>query len=390
MKKILYITTQSPFETYSGGHQRSRLIFKALCEIGKVDLVSFTNDILRKEDKDSDKYSIRFFGPINTEVNQKSLRFRNIFSLLSTDCIEPENNFCSEIVAKIIEENEYDYIVIRYIQNALKCGITKGHKIIIDVDDLPEQLFFSVTNFKGYSFSRKIYYYLKSKVSRKYTNNILKNIHHSFLPNKEQIKFKNSSYLPNIPYPFKQNLKDDLVNITEDNSLLFVGLMSWHPNYNGVEYFLKKIFPFLLKSNPLITFNIVGKNLPGDKIKLWSKIKGVNIKGFVENINFEYNKSSVVIVPIFEGAGSNIKVLEAMKNGKTTVLSSHATRGFEDYLVDGKNVFIANNDQEFIDKTLLALSDKDLNKQIAQEAKKTISEEFSFEVFKNYINKIVN
>lgn len=65
MKSILFISTQSPFETYSGAHQRSYLLFKTLCEIGKVDLVCFTQDHLSEEDKFNDKYTIKFFGPDN-------------------------------------------------------------------------------------------------------------------------------------------------------------------------------------------------------------------------------------------------------------------------------------------------------------------------------------
>jgi glycosyltransferase involved in cell wall biosynthesis len=389
MKSILFISTQSPFETYSGARQRSYLLFKTLCEIGKVDLVCFTQDHLSEEDKFNDKYTIKFFGPDNTLIQKKSSNFQKLFSFFNTDCIAPKNEFCSNIVNNIIKENKYDYIVIRYIQNALKCEITKGHNVIIDADDLPEQQFLAIAKSSSYSIPKRLFNFCKSKASRKYTNKILKNIYHSFLPNKRQIKFQNSSYLPNIPFPFNQTVNEVKADADFDNSIMFIGLMSWAPNYNGVEHFLKKIYPLILKSKPNIKFNIIGKGLPEDKVKLWSTIKGVNIKGFVKNIDDEYSKSKVVIVPIYEGAGSNIKVLEAMNKGKTTILSVHATRGFEDVLVDGKNTLIAKDDREFAEKVILGLTNKDLNNTIAKEAKQTISTQFSYETFSQYIHKII-
>ena len=39
MKKILYITGQSPFETFLGAQQRSNLIFRALCKFCEVDFI---------------------------------------------------------------------------------------------------------------------------------------------------------------------------------------------------------------------------------------------------------------------------------------------------------------------------------------------------------------
>lgn len=389
MKNILFISSQSPFETNSGAHQRSYLLFKTLCGIGKVDLICFTNDPLSEEDKYNDNYAIKFFGSDNNLTQKKSSKFQKLFSFLNTDCITPKNEFCSNIVSNNIKENTYDYIVIRYIQDALKCGITKGHNVIIDVDDLPEQQFLKIAESSSYSILKRLYFFCKSKASRKFTNKILKNIYHSFIPNKTQIKFQNSSYLPNIPFPYTKKVKEVKVGADFDNSIMFIGLMSWPPNYNGVEYFLKEIYPLILKSKPNIKFNIVGKGLQDDKVKSWSTIQGVNIKGFVKNVDDEYNKSKVVVVPIYEGAGSNIKVLEAMKKGKITILSSFATRGFEHVLVDGKNTLIAKNSKDFVDKVLLALTDDELNKKISSEAKQIISENFSFELFKNSVFDII-
>jgi len=357
MKKILYITGQSPFETFSGAHQRSNLIFRALCEVCEVDLICFSKDTLPEESV-LKNYSIKYFGEKDIFVHQQPNMIKRILSLFSFDCISPKDEYYSTIVQNIIRNNHYDYILIRYIQNALKCGIRKGENVIIDVDDLPEQQFMSISRFSTYSIPKRIYYYFKAIISKRFTLKILKNIYHSFLPNKNQIVYNNSSYLPNIPFPINYIKINDNSKVISQYNILFVGLMSWYPNYNGVDHFLKNIYPSITNKLSNVIFNIVGKNIPEEKRKCWEKIRNVNIKGFVDNIDKEYRNTNIVVVPIYEGAGSNIKVLEAMSRGKTVVLSSYATRGFEEFLIDGENVLIAQNDHEFSEKVILGLTNK--------------------------------
>lgn len=390
MKRILYITEQSPFETYSGAHQRSNLLYKALCKIGNVDLICFSNDPLPDNNVIENQNSITFIKPEPPNLKSSYVLTR-VFRLFSVDCIAPKNDKYAKIINDAINKINYDYIVIRYIQTALKCDITKGENVVIDVDDLPEQYFASLSQNKNYPMLTRFYNYLRVISSRRHTNIILKNIYHSFIPNKKQIVHTNTSYLPNIPFPSKNTFHN--TNIIKRNNksfrILFVGLMSWYPNYNGVEYFLKNIYPQVTNKLSNITFNIVGKNLPEAKKKSWEVNNYINIKGFVDNIEEEYKINDLVVIPIYEGAGSNIKVLEAMNNGKASVLSVHATRGFEDFLIDNYNTLIANNDEEFAEKIILALTDKQLNKNISSKAKSTISLHFSFDTFCDIVSNVI-
>ncbi|MDD2208871.1 MAG: glycosyltransferase family 4 protein [Bacilli bacterium] len=387
MKKILYITEQSPFETYSGAHQRTSLLYKSLCKLGTVDLICFTNDTPPNYISTEHQNSITFIKPVSSNFKYNKF-ISGIISLFSFDCISSVNKIYEEIVNETINNVNYDYVVIRYIQTALKCGITKGDNVVIDIDDLPEQYFTSLYLNKQYSFLKKLYYYLRIKSTKVFTKKILKNIYHSFIPNKKQIAFPNTSYLPNIPYTFFDRIKCSSVNNVQN--MLFVGLMSWYPNYNGIDYFLKNIFPKVKSKLPNVTFNIVGKNLPIDKKNSWELDNSINIKGFIENIENEYDENAIVVIPIYEGAGSNIKVLEAMKYGKTTVLSLHATRGYEDLLCDFDNTLIAKNDNDFAEKIILALTDHQLRLKIGTRAKDTINSYFSFDFFCEIVKKVIS
>jgi glycosyltransferase involved in cell wall biosynthesis len=122
--------------------------------------------------------------------------------------------------------------------------------------------------------------------------------------------------------------------------------------------------------------NIAGRNLP--------------LNGFVPDIINLYSKSQVVVAPIYHGAGTNIKVLEAMKMKKATVISSFAARGFIGFLQDYENILIAQNDVDFSQKVVLALNDKKLNKIMGRNASTTVNKHFSLNIFKNTIQEVVD
>lgn len=389
MKKILYITSHDPFEVSSGAHQRSNLLFRALREVGHVDLVCFAENREVKP-SESTNYHIKHFGASpNQPKNVKNI-FNILIDLLSTNSIGAEDKYCSSIYKKLIYENQYDYIVFRYIQNALMCGVKGGGNIVIDVDDLPEQNLHSLTNLDNNSIIRKKYYLIRAKIVRYFTRKILKNVFHSFFPNEKQVDLVNSSYLPNIPFPFtEQKNKDDKIETSDaGNNILFVGALSWYPNYAGLEYFIENIYPIILKKVPDIKFNIVGKGISEERRKVWNAIPGINLKGFVDDISEEYKNNKVVIAPIYHGAGTNIKVLEAMIYGKNVVVSEFATRGFENVLVNGENIFIAKNDNDFADKVINSLTNN--NASVGQKARTTVLENFSYEIFASEVMKVLN
>lgn len=384
MKKILYITYCCPFETCTGTHQRSNVLFRALRNIGHVDVLYFEDNIHPIRGAN---YEIKHFGKLPESEKLTHTLIDAFTCLFSTNCINKKNKYCSNIYNKVIAENKYDFIVFRYIDNALACGVRKGNNVIVDVDDLPEQTFLSLADLNDESFFKKNYYKIRAKLARYYTNKILNNIHHSFLPNKKQIKRNNSSYLPNIPFPFFERSKKINKNDSFKMNMLFVGALNWYPNHVGLKHFIENIFTIIKKEIPNIELNIIGGGLPKEIEKEWKTIQGVNLKGFVEDINAEYESNQIVIAPIYHGSGTNIKVVEAMSKGKIVVASKHATRGFEDCLEDGKNILIAENDEEFASKIINALIGNIERNKIEISAKKCAQENFSYEVFAEHVAK---
>ena len=124
--------------------------------------------------------------------------------------------------------------------------------------------------------------------------------------------------------------------------LLFVGVGTFLPNIQGIEFFIKNVIPYIN-----VKLEIVGKNTELNKEK-WERLNSkVEVKGTVDSLDNYYNEANAVIAPIFIGGGMKVKTAEALSYGKTIF---GTTEAFEGYEVDYSKVGgLCNTVEEFIE-----------------------------------------
>jgi glycosyltransferase involved in cell wall biosynthesis len=370
MDRILYVNhINSPFETYTGANQRSNLILKSLLSKYEVDVLCFTYD---KVPENAIENCTVYFHKMDESKTENS-RF-------GKGSLYPVNEVYRYITENLLSKNDYKYVAVRYIPTVYLCGLENENNLIVDIDDLPEQLYKSLA--KQSKFPRNIKRYYLSLLARFYTNKIVKKSVQVYLPNKKQCNYPNSIYLPNIPYPFfKNNIVQNIPFTQRKPVVLFVGAMNWGVNFKGIDYFIDHCWTVVRKEIPDVVLKIIGKNAPVNYQTKWKNIDGVEVAGFVDDLYNEYSNCKAIIVPVYSGAGTNIKVLEAMTTGRACVISEHASKGFEDDLVDGLNVFIARDAVDFATKLILALTDEEKATKIAINGISAIKDKYSFTYF---------
>ncbi len=166
----------------------------------------------------------------------------------------------------------------------------------------------------------------------------------------------------------------------EDNpNLSFIGTLDWFPNIEGVNWFLKSVMP---KIND-IKLHIAGRNAPESLLNL--DMNNVIVHGEVESSADFINKHSVMIVPLFSGSGMRVKILEGMALGRVILTTSLGVEGIA--AEDGKHIFIANTEEEFIEKIDYIKTHKDSLKVIGENAQAFIESEFdNLAIAKKLIN----
>ncbi|MEX2456587.1 MAG: glycosyltransferase, partial [Balneolaceae bacterium] len=89
--------------------------------------------------------------------------------------------------------------------------------------------------------------------------------------------------------------------IPKPYSLVFVGMMKYVPNYDGMNYFLDEVFPKILVEYPKATITIIGKNPPASITRRANK--NIIVTGFVEDTRPYIQNASVYVVPLRMGGG---------------------------------------------------------------------------------------
>jgi GT2 family glycosyltransferase len=128
-------------------------------------------------------------------------------------------------------------------------------------------------------------------------------------------------------YWFEESYFDNERAVVNSKQLLFVGGFGHPPNKDGLEWFLKDIYPFILERHPTCKLTVIGSNCPDEIKQLESE--NLAILGYVseqELIN-AYSDARVAIVPLRYGAGVKGKVIESMKYGVPVVTTSIGAEG---------------------------------------------------------------
>ncbi|WP_432471600.1 glycosyltransferase [Amphritea sp. HPY] len=110
-------------------------------------------------------------------------------------------------------------------------------------------------------------------------------------------------------------------------NLLFIGHLGYPPNKEAVRFLARKVFPEVKSVLPETKLIISGRN-PGKTMKtLIQRMEEAILIPNPSELLPVYNKSSCLILPIFEGGGTRIKVLEALSVGRPIIATEKAVEG---------------------------------------------------------------
>jgi glycosyltransferase involved in cell wall biosynthesis len=384
--KILFISPHFySFKHVNGGsEQRTYLLLKALTRFAEVDFVAFHDaagfdqlpiNVLFQQDLGSGK------------IPSKWGKWLPVLKFWDKEMIFPIHRKKAEIIREIVKSTDYDCIITRYIPKAMECDLLRfAEKLVVDVDDLPED-YYKIMAENSASRSGKVRYALLSKIAKIHTKHFLRKIQKFSFPNPYTAQKFSGIYLPNIP--FYENKCTDIDFSKTKKRLFFIGNLTYEPNFGGVDYFLKNIYLPLYEKDNEIEFYIGGRMRDNSLKEKWKSYPNIQVLGFVDDLTAEYEKSRVVVVPIYQGAGTNIKVIEALQMNRACAVSEFAARGFADIFEDKKDYFVAHTDEEYVEILERLLTDEALNRATAENSNSKVKQYFSFELFVEKVKTLV-
>jgi polysaccharide biosynthesis protein PslH len=135
---------------------------------------------------------------------------------------------------------------------------------------------------------------------------------------------------------------------------LLVGHLGYGPNLNAAKRLITHILPALRQIDPAAGLTLAGRH-PGRSVtRLAAANPAVHLIANPADLAPIYADANMAVVPLREGGGTRIKVLEAMAAGLAVVASAKAVEGLA--LIAGRDYLQAESDAEFVN-AMLTLSE---------------------------------
>ena len=181
---------------------------------------------------------------------------------------------------------------------------------------------------------------------------------------------------PLIEFPRTKNIDD----VREyHHKLLIVGSMNWYPNVKGIVWFVKNVFTKLKEKDPNLKLYLVGSKPTSEIQNLASD--SVIVTGFVDSTDPYFKECDISIIPVFEGTGAKIKVLESIARGIPTVCVDFAAK---DYDFSDNALLKATSAEEFEEAIERLSRSADIREELYTKMKEYYAEYFHLS------NEVVN
>ncbi len=138
--------------------------------------------------------------------------------------------------------------------------------------------------------------------------------------------------------------------------IVFVGNCDWEPNYHGLEWFLRLCWPGVLARVPGATLAIVGGSATTAKLP-FANAPGVVLADNVPSVRPWIESATAAVVPLLRGAGTRIKIIEAIGYGTPVVSTPVGAAGLTDGLGEEHGLTLAASPAELINAIASVLAD---------------------------------
>lgn len=160
--------------------------------------------------------------------------------------------------------------------------------------------------------------------------------------------------------------------------LSFVGSDTHLPNYRGIVWFLENCWNKIKSQDKNIKLRIIGKWNEDNVEQLKSTYKDVEFLGFVDNLQSALS-GTIMIVPILEGSGIRMKILEACSLGIPFVSTSIGAEGIP--VINDEHCYLADTASDFVN-AILMLQNVEIQQRFSINSSSMIKKSYSLEALR--------
>ncbi len=170
---------------------------------------------------------------------------------------------------------------------------------------------------------------------------------------------------------------------SKDPIILYLGNFTWLQNREAVDILVRRIWPDIRKKFPKAKLWIIGK----DAKIFFPNLGSRNIRvDEVKDVREVYQKTTVLVAPIYGGGGTRYKNFEAFASGLPVVTTTIGIGGIE--AEDGVNVIIRDDLNGIIEATMELIRNPELARKISESARNLVKEKYEWDPIAKKLSEI--
>lgn len=172
----------------------------------------------------------------------------------------------------------------------------------------------------------------------------------------------------------------------QSDTLVYNGALTYSANLDAMHYFLNEIYPQIRLYRPEVSLLITGCT---DSVDLHGLplVENVCLTGYLEDVRSAVAGSWACVVPLRAGAGTRLKILEAMALGTPVVSTSKGAEGLD--VTHEKTILLADDPADFARQTIRLLKDSDLRSRLSINGRKLVEQKYGWqEIGKKFVQLV--
>ncbi|HEX9074329.1 MAG TPA: glycosyltransferase [Anaerolineae bacterium] len=391
MSRILFLSRWFPYPTDNGSKLRVYNLLRGLAAQHEVTLLSFADERTAQVDAPQIKSLCRQVRVVPWKpFDAKSLRSRLAFFSPNprsvVDTFSPEMR---RLVRQVLSTDHYDGVIASQSPAAAYAPLFHGLPAVFEeaeVGVLYEQFA------KASSIRNRLRYGLTWAKQQHYLAGVLPYFRTCTVVSEKErhlIQSHVSDREPIEVIPNGVHLSEyiDVCKQPRPNTLIFNGSFRYFANHDAMVWFLKDIYPEIMRHVPNVHLTITGEtaNLP------LPPADNVILTGQVDDVRPLIASAWTSLAPIRQGGGTRLKILEAMALRTPVVATSKGAEGLD--ARDDEHLLIADTPQAFAGAVIRLFNEPGLAQRLADKAFQLVREKYDWAVvmprFQSLVDQVI-
>ena len=357
--RALFLTAELPEPAHAGGTLRTNGLLRAVHAAGhEVHVLSFAT----REEYDTQRTALdEFCARVEIVPPPRRSRASRLRDLLLSDRADMQGRYSSphyaQALARLLEDVRYDLVQMESLEMTIYapvvCRIQPDTPLIYDSFNAEFDLQRSIWKAEKGHLARlpgALYSFVQWRRLTRYERQVIQTVTHTIAVSEtDAAAFQR--LVPGCAVTVVPNGIDVTRYAHEDTTLdlgpaalVFTGSMSYRPNIDAVLWFTDQVFERIRERVPEAKFFIVG-NRPHSRLNALRDRAGVQITGWVPDVNPFLHAATVYVAPLRMGSGTRLKLLQAMAARRAIVSTTTGAQGLD--VQDRVHVRLADTAEAF-------------------------------------------